>query len=556
MPKISKSKLKKLKLFQIKITTIFLGLLGFFAILFVSYFLYFQSAITKEIDHVLPNENLILFTEFSKDDVPEMIANSPYIQQILIESNLQKYLNQSIDQFQIKTAKWLGDEVGLALYKNFLGGDDLIYYLFLESQDDKAARNFLRDLGVKGEELKLEKYLDFQIISFPQSLNIECSFMYGYFICSNTEKAIQRLIDLNQNKLEYVSNFNPYNKIKNNLPQKSLGKIYLNFQNLDFDYLEFYLGPLKEYVNQAGLTFTDLDNGIKLNSYLSFEKGFTQTGYTLTKNNLKNYIHGENLVAYFEGENLTKSIKQIFQIWDNITPNFSLIIEGVLRGHIKEYFENAVTLEEDFYPLLENKYALGLYLEPDSLLPHLSLILESLDEDNMKKVMERMHQGFLAKSGQYLPSIKEITLPDGNIVKDLVVDESKVKEEISKYENVDIYSVDIQNMPYHFSYAMAENKIFIATHKDIIKKDLAAMFDAGLSFSETEAYLNLKENIALEGDEFSFLNLKQAVNLLDAFTQGMPYSEVLSLFDYASFSTKWFDDGMANEVIFLQKESN
>lgn len=548
-------KQQKLKLFQFKVTSLFLGALGVFAVTFVSFFLYYQVQSIKAIENILPTQDLVLLTEFSKKDFPEIISENPYFKQIFLETNLQKYLNQSIGQFKIGTSDWLGDQIGFALYKKSPQAKDFNYYIFLKSLDDKKALNFLTELGLQGEELKTEEYLNLKIISFSQSLNLNCSFMYGYFVCSNNKESLQKLIDFNQNELGYLSLFEPYNKVKNNLPKNSVGKIYLNIQNIDFQNLEFYLGPLKEYLQEMGVSLSRFKNGIKLNSYLALEKGLVDSGSVVLKNDLSQSITGENNLIYVEGENLTQSIQQLFQIWDEITPNFSVIIESLLRAKIKQYFSDEVTLEDDFYPLLQNQYAFSLHLEEISSLPHFSLVFNLTEKEKTEKIMERLAEGFYQMAGQYLPVVKKTILPDGTEVEELVADDSRVERTSKTIGKITLNLITIQNFPYDFAYAFTENKLFIATNKDVLAKNLDLILNPQNSFAYTPIYLSLEEVFSLKGTEFSFVNLKKVLPLLTTFNSSSVTLELFSIFDYMAVSTKWFDDGMANEVIFLQEES-
>ena len=553
-----KKKLIKLNLFRAKFTTIFFSVVGLFVIGFISYFLFCQISAPKDVDEILPSNKLVFFVEFSKDDFPEIVKSNAVFQDILIESNLQKYLNQSISQFQNNTEKWLGNRVVLAVYKPVLSESDLTYYLFLETKDQSETVDYLRSLGTKNEKLTTEKYKDFKIISFSQSLDLYCTFMYGYFVCANSNSGIKTLIDANQSGMSMgvLSNDAAYNKVKNNLPSFAAGRSYVNLQNIDFSGFEFYFGPLKEYLKEGGFVFNQIEQGIRLNSYLAFEKGFLATGATVANTDLSRYIYADTLGFYLGGSNLTSFFQQTLNIWDKITPYFSIIIEGVLRAQIASYFGNSVTLENDFYPLFKNRYAVEISLEPETFLPQVKIVLNVDNKEEAKQIMQRLLEGFYEKAGQYIPIIEETKLPDGSVVRELVADQSRVQIISENFEETQIHAVVIDKVPFGFAFAMVDDIIIIASDILALKDNLSLINNPENSLAKNQNFIAVKRKLYLHGDEFSFFDLKKIINFLEVLGMEESNFSFISMFDFVAFSTKWFDDGMANEVVLIKQELN
>lgn len=544
-------KLIKLKLFQTKVTTFVFAFIGVFTLSFISYFLYFQISEPKNVDEILPAENLILFSEFSNTDFAEFIEENKEFQSQIIDPFLKQYLNKNLTEFSKQAKEWLGDKSAFASYASTENNKDNTYYLFLENNNQKKALAFLRSLGIQGEELTTEKYNKFNILSFSQSLNVDCGFLYGYLVCSNEKDALKKLIDLNQAELGFLSGLEKYNKVKNNLPKTAGGSLYFNLEKFDFSEYELYLGPLKEYLQEGGISFTQIGQGIRLNSYLALQKGLVSTGSVVTKNKLDTFVNAENLGFYLAGSNLTESFKQILKVWDEVTPYFAIIIEGMFRAQIADYFGTEISLEEDIYPLFKNTYALEINLTP---IPQLKMILEVEDEDEASVILKKLSQGVYLKNAKLKSENRETALKDGSVVKELLVNESKVQEIQTDFNDIVINSVEIEGKPFSFAYAIYDKKVFISTSKFAVQENLNLIDEADKSLAKNTNYLNAKKSMYLEGEESSFFDLQKISLFLEMLGIQNQQTALLSTFDYAFFSTKWFDDGMANEAILLKEK--
>lgn len=547
MKKLTK-KIQKLKLFQTKVTTLFFAFIGVFALSFVGYFLYFQVSGPKAVDEVLPADDLVFLAEFERNDLEEFLQQNASFKTYFFEPLMQQYFNQNLADFNDQAKKWLGNKMAIANYQK----ETEVYYLLLENNNQRKALEFLRSLGLKGEELKKEEYKNSMILSFSQSLNVKCSFLYGYLICSNESDALKKLIDFNQLELGALSALGNYNKVKNNLPKFPGGKLYFNLQKIDFSAFEFYFGPLKEYLREGGIAFTQTEEGVRLNSYLALEKGLTATGSIALKNELADFVSAENLAFYFNGTNLTQSVKQIFKIWDKASPYFQIILEGMLRARVVDYFGAEVSLEEDFYPLLSNGYAVEVQLLPK---PRVKIILEVKDEAQTKAILAKMLEGVYLKNAILKAEKKEIVLRDESVVKELQIDDSQVQKTQTDFEGVKIEFVQMPENISGFAYAFVDDQVFISNDPEFIQPNLHLLQDPTKSLSNSPIYQKIKALMLLEGEETSFFDCKQLRAFLEVF--GLPEQSLIFLsdFDYAFFSTKWFDDGMANEAIFLKSET-
>lgn len=552
MVKKLKKKLEKMKLFQLKVTSLFFTLIGLFSVIFISYFLYFKISAPQEVDDILPTDNLVFFTEFSKTEFPDVLWDNSYFQNQLVETNLKQYLNKNLDQLKIQTSNWLGDRVAFALYKKE-GSKNWDYYLLLENRNQKKALDFLRSLGVQNEELLTEDYQRFKIISFSQTLDLNCSFMFGYFACANTKQAMKELIDVNKTKISVLSAFPAYQKVKNNLPQISAGKLYLNFKNLDYNQFDLYLSPIRDSLKEGGIVVDSIEKGIRLNSYLALNKGLVETGAVVLKNDLTPYIYADTLGMYLGGTNLTQVFQKILNAWDEVTPYFSIILEGMLRAQIQNYLGDQVSLEEDFYPLFMNHYALELNLDSETFLPQIKIILQTTDLVKILPILDKLYEGFYNQSGKYMPQIEKTTLPDGSVVSELIADNTKVQKKTEKFNGIEIKSISIEGVPFGFAYSVYEDKIFIASDVLALKDNLSLIQNPQNSLAKNPQFLALKKQVLLQGEETSYFNLTRLTTFLDVI--GLPEKEkkLLSLFDHVFFSTKWFDDGMANEIVLMKE---
>lgn len=554
MVKKLKEKIIKAKLFQIKATKLFFALLGLFALSFVSYFLYFQISGAKDADEILPAEGLLAYSEFSQNDFAEFIQKNKTFRENFLDPFFQQYLNQNLAEFNLKAKDWLGNKSAFAVYENTQNPLDKTYYLFLENDNQKKAIRFLQELGIENEKLIVEEYKKSNILSFSQSLGVDCTFLYGYLICSNEVSALKKLIDFNQNQIGFLAEQENYNRVKNNLPKVDGGKVFVNLAKVDFHNYEFYLGPLKEYLQEAGIAFSEINQGIRLNSYLALKKGLTQTGTTVLKNDLAKYIVADDLAIFMSGANLTQSFQQILTVWDEITPYFAIIIEGMVRARVVDYFGESVSLEEDLYPLLKNNYALGIKIDEKTFLPEAKLILEVDDLEKAEVVLDKMLHGFYLKNKKMMATKKETTLKDGSVVKELIADSTKVQKVKTDFKGITINSIDLGGENFSFAYATYKDKIFLAINPNSLKENLDLIKNPEKSLSQDQIYLNAKKNMFLEGEEISFFNFKKINQFINLLLLENQQTSLLSVFDFAIISTKWFDDGMANEVILLNSK--
>lgn len=553
MVKKLKKKIVKARLFQVKVTTLFFSLLGFFTLSFVSYFLYFQILELKDVDEILPAEGLVAYSEFSQTEFSDFIQDNEIFQKQVLDPFLEQYLNQNLAEFNSKAKDWLGDNVAFAVYED-QEKEEQTYYLFLENNHEKKAIEFLKNLGLKDEKMETEKYKKFTLLSFSQSLEVDCTFMYGYLVCSNQADALKKLIDKNEKESGFLKTQSNYNRTKNNLPKIAGGKAFVNLKKVDYSDYEFYLGPLKEYINNGGVSFSQIDGGIRLNSYLSLDKGLVQTGSLVVKSDLTQFIQSNDLVAYFGGTNLTQSFKQVLKVWDEITPYFAIIVEGMVRAQVVDYFGNTISLEEDLYPLFTNNYALEIQVSEKSFIPEFKLILEVDDVEQTEEILERILDAFFVKNEKFMAARKDTTLKDGSVAKELIVDEKKVQKLEEDFNDVTIHSLFVEGQNSGFAYALHDNKAFLAMSVVALKENLDLIENPEKSLSKHQVYLKAKKNMFLEGEENSFFDLQKIAGILNLFGVQNRQIDLLSAFDFAIISTKWFDDGMANEVILLNSK--
>jgi len=544
-------KIKDIKLFQTKVTTLFFGCLGVFVLLFIGYFLYFQITVPKNVDEILPSEKIILLAELSTPEFADFVEDNSVFKENFLRPFIQGYLNQDLAEFNEQARKWLGAKMAFAVYALDQNKDVKRYYLFLENNSQRNSLAFLHSLGLQEEELTKENYQNSDILSFSQSLNLSCSFLYGYLVCSNESQALKDLIDFNQGELGFLNNLTSYTKVKNNLPKTAGGKLYFDLQRINFNEYEIFLGPLKEYLLDGGITLTQINQGIRLNTYLSFEKGLVNTGSVVTKNNLDRFIYAKNMGIYLGGTNFTGSFQQILKLWEKASPYFNIIIEGMLRARMTNYFGTELSLEEDLYELFKNDYAFEVDFFP---LPQLKIVLSVDDREKAKSILEKMFEGVYAKSEKYKTEKKDTELTEGIFVTELLVNDAKVEKQETDFAGTIIYSVEVENMPITFAYALKDDKVFMGTSRGAVQENLELLDAPEKSLAKNKNYIQAKKNMFLEGEEKSFFDFKKISQFLTILGIDLPQVNLLQTFDYAFFSAKWFDDGMANEAIFLQEK--
>lgn len=547
MKKLSQ-KLKQMQIFRTKVTVLFFGVTGVFVLFFIGYFLYCQALVAKDPEDLLPAKNLVFLAEFSREDLADFLSRNKAFRTYFFDPFLQQYFNQNLTGFNAQAKTWLGDKMAFAKYKADKSAQDEIYYLILENNNQRKALDFMRDLGLKGEPLQKKEYKNSDILSFSQSLNVSCSFLYGYLICSNQAVALEKIIDLNESESGFLSGSTDYNKVKNNLPQTAGGAIYFDTREIAYGDLEPFVGSLQKYLKKGGIAFRQTTEGIRLNSYLSLEKGLVSSGASVLKNNLESHLVAADLGVYLSGVNLTRDFQQILQVWDVSSPYFSVIIEGMLRARVAEYFGSVITLEEDLYPLFKDGYALAMRFVP---IPQIDLVLEVRDQKKAELILKKMLKAFYIKNESLKSGQTKKALPDGFVLKEAMTDESQLQKTQIKWNGVPIYSVVIKDAPFSFNYAIADQKVFFSTNVEGVKENLALEQSPAKSLAQSSVYQKARNLMFLNGEEKSFFDLK-ALDFLSLFDSGERFTTLFSDFHYAFISTKWFDDGMANEVIFLK----
>lgn len=541
-------KIQQMQIFRTKVTVLFFGVTGVCVLFFVGYFLYCQALISKDPDDVLPEQNLVFFGEFSRQDLADFLGKNESFRTYFFDPFLQQYFNQNLTGFNDQAKNWLGDRMAFAKYKSNDSIQGEIYYLLLENNNQRKALDFLHGLGVQGEVLQKTEYKNADILSFTRSLNVHCSFLYGYLICSNQNEALKKIIDLNEMEKGFLSGSTDYNKVKNNLPKTFGGTVYFDLRKINYANFDFYIGPLKKYLQDGGIAFRQTEEGVRLNSYLALEKGLVSSGTVVLKNDLERYVLAENTSIFLSGENLTQAFQQVLKIWEEVTPYFGIIIEGMLRSRVAESFGPNIVLEEDLYPLFQNSYALAIRFVPS---PQFNLVIEVDDIQKTELILEKLRASFYAKHEALKLEKAEKNLQDGFVLKEVITDDSQVQKIQNEFNGVPIYGVEIKDAHFSFAYAIFDRKVFISTSVAGVQESLKLAQNPAKSLAQSVVYQKARNLMFLTGEEKSFFDLK-ALDFLNLFGSGEIITTLLSDFNYAFLSTKWFDDGMANEVIFLK----
>lgn len=526
-------------------------------VMMISFFVYLLwfTFTNRSVTHLLPAEKTVAYFELEDLSLNPRLDQQTVFNLTGLSTVLNKAFGLQMDDLQKHLSH---GRLGLALIKEEGQKNHLL--LFFRVRNKKQALGFFKDLSLENETLVLHGDEKNVIYSYPQSQRFVFSFIGPYLFIAEKPSALQIIQGIYRGDGPNLNADPHYQKSLANLPRQAWGKGYANIQALDFGIdsgLNQLLDPLKHLSDHFILAIRKEQNGFHFNTLLSLnpellalKKGYTDP--TRFVYGLTDYIGSKTLAAYIGGANLSDEWQNTLETLSQINPSYGIILEGILRAQVNKIFGDDVSLRNDIYPLFEGEYALVFERLEDGQLG-LKLILKHTDRSFAETKLKKLLKGFQLLAAQFSPALKEFTLPDGTLSRELVADPTRLQESDETYEDYDIHCLNITDSTYGFCYTVTDDLIIISNHPASVKESIDLSFSPRFVLSQSQSFRQSLSNLSAVSDEISFFQLGNTTDLLKNSPLTLLAHGLLEPFEAITWVKHYFNDGVSTEGYLLLK---
>ncbi|MBT4936499.1 hypothetical protein HON22_01130, partial [Candidatus Peregrinibacteria bacterium] len=220
----------------------------------------------------------------------------------------------------------------------------------IEKISEKKAKIFLKSFQSTEEELTFHKENNISSISILSGKETYCVHKTYTLFCSSTAQGTTSFKDGNFSDPKTLKN-----KIKK-IPYQSFIRWYINPQSLDTPFLEVH----KDFLQ-------DIYGGVKIKKEDTIEvfmdiKTQTQREKATEKseNFLSKYFSKDDTLFYLSGKNFQNRWITIEEYYKEKSPEYALILKGILQKKISELFGNEIDFYSDILPLFEKEFAFAI----------------------------------------------------------------------------------------------------------------------------------------------------------------------------------------------------
>ena len=514
-------------------------------LVFLGNFIYENLPQEPVADH-LPAEETLMYLEVNDLKFPSKLQSKIAEDQTKLAETVGQVFGIDLPGI---LSTWGKDHMAYAMLKDELGKNHPIF--FVQATSKHSALNYFRSLLLPNEELLMTEGAD-PIYSFAQGQAFNFTFVDKYVAFAKEPKALEML---NRDDSPDLQKDEIYLKSINNLPRNKWVLGYVNFRKLSFGEnvaVNNIVEPLKHAIHHLAFTVRKDQEGFHFNSFLnlnknllSLDKGESRTKFAYE---LTNYILDDNIALYIGGANLEAEWQNTLETISNLNPAYGIILEGILRAQANNIFGGQIDLRNDLYPLFAGEYALAL--GQDEVGKTVSLILAHEDRDFAEAKLEKLSGGFRFLAAKFAPQIKVVELPDGTESRELVPDNSRVKETEEKHGGYDVKCTEVSGTDHGFCFAVTD-EIIIVTNS---KKSILDTIDLdGRLLSENADFRKSLSNLSKISDEVSYLDFDNftAMQADNSYIQAL--MPLLSKLQAASWVKHYFTDGVSTEGYILVK---
>jgi hypothetical protein len=498
-PKTPPKKVNKKKIFGWVLVLIMLG-----AVTFLGYFLFTKALSPAPIAKMLPAKNTIMTLELNTNINHHQLnkalklleGHSGYS-----EDGLKDYLeNKFLVNFDEDLSPWIGRNIGFA----FLNSDKefgAIYKVYFAEVFDKAPAKKYFGKNVHSE------YRDYQI--YALDLPAFAVFIDNYVFLTRKEESIHELIDAKEDDLKKLSENTEYNKIQSNLPLNKMGYIYLDFQNIQNGFFQFFpylsekglsmetFAPFFKLFKAEGFALIAEDENFLLESFLTM-KGRNNLDESLSisskkyEADLAQYIP-QDIKVFYGAYNLEEQIRNMVDlVMEGEMQGFTLF-EKIADNYTKKYFGTEKSFMHNLLPLFEKEFA--FVFEENELY---KVLIDLGKKDINKEHVHELAEAFMANGGVSKAEVVEHVLEDGTRSKEIIAVPKPILKTEESYQKETIYLLETEEGDFGMYYSVFDNIAVISNKIDGVKttldlnQDESNSFEPALTHSNEIYYLNLR----------------------------------------------------------------
>jgi hypothetical protein len=546
LKKIFHFKEKKLSVVErIIVALIALGVIGGLVLFLVQLKNLFP---VKNIAEYLPAKETILLVEWNDMDVPEEFDD---IGLNLLSTQLKESLGFDLTDDSVQ---WARTPMGYSLIKNELGSASPVF--FIRASGKQRALRYFDSFKLSDERLD-EAASSEKIYEYSQGLPYSFVFVDSYVVISRDQSSLRQVLNsLTANDTTLAADPS-YQKTISHLPRRFWLRGHVDYDQLSIqdEVLRNVMEPLKAVLDHFSFTLRKGDNGLHFNTFLnldsdvlSLEKGAGEERFAYR---LTDYIVAEDLALYLGGADLAAEWQNTLESISNLNPAYGIILEGLLRAQLTDVFGAQVDLRNDIYPLFEGEYALAISETSGQTIA--SLILAHEDREFIETKMEKLSDGFNFLAATFAPKLNIVTLPDGTESRELVPDESRVKEssfEISGYESS---CIEVTQSDMGFCYAVTEEIIIMTNNRSTLESIIQFDTSGKVYLSQALTFRKSVSNLSKINDELSFVDINKLAGLFEANPTVTLLKPLLGQLDSATWVKHYFKDGVTAEGFILFK---
>lgn len=541
--KAPKIKVDKKKLFGGIFTLIMLALL-----VSVGFLIFRRAFKPTPIAEYLPAERTVALMEINTNRDHNqfsrffhLLEKYPQYSASAFTSTIKKQFSLTGDQ---DILNWFGRSAGIF----YLRGDDknTISTLYFADVKDFAAAQ--KSLG----KTVLEKYKNRDIYRTEKSFF--ALFLDNYIIVTSDRKSLHELIDLNEDKGDYLSNSSDYQNMDSNLPLNRAAFIYLNFElahDAFFQKIPFFKdnGILRDYFsvfanvfNAEGFSLSANDKNFEIRSFMNSKKGKMVSGDYLQifgdyDAKLSKFISDAALVVW-GGEDLEYQIKRFVEALSNVDKSVSPVMDGLLENQVKKYFGSQISFKSDVLPLLQNEYAVSIENVNGANVYKLVLELGNSNLDAVK--IHDLANAFAKHGGVFEPKIVEYKLKDGTPAREIIAEPKEIKKQEIEYHGDTIFALEAEGA-WGVYYAIKNGVAIIANNVDSLKQSLDIVSGRGKNFGTLAIFDTSVAPVIDETDDIFYFNIKQ---LLPVLFKDKPVPAIFGIIDSVTGGKAYLKDGV------------
>jgi len=548
-----KEKEEKKPRFKINKKKLFGGVLALImlAILFAVGYLIFEKAFSAEpIAKLLPADSTVALVEINTNfDHTQLNKTFKLLQNHseYSKENLIKFAENFFSLvYETDVKPWLGREVGIA-YMNSAKETNIVYDLyFAEVLSQTNVEKFLQRYNPTENVYTGNKMYS---VKFPGGSEY-VTFLDNYLVASPSEQAIFQLIDTQNSSNEKLYSTNQYRKVDNNLPLNRTAFLYVNFDQLNDNFLHkvpflnstgvsfSMIKPFIKAFDSEGAALIALDNNFAIqtfltlhtensenSSYLSFDKKYSA--------DFAAYLP-KNTLAFWGGEDLGKELEKMISTFSGGDDSSQMLVDQVIQSYVQKYFGQDTSFKDDILPLLKNEFSFSIEKLNDKNIYKLVFGLENAQSDTVK--LHQLASNFASYGGIFEPKVVDHTLPDGTVGREIVAAPEEILKIESTYNNTTIYELKMGKQNRSIYYSIINNLAVICSDYDSVKTTLDLVKGQGESLSSTDRFIQDIKPVIKGSDEVSFFdfdgilplifkqnNLPPALGIISSFSSGKNY---------------------------------